>query len=448
MNLAKAFSSEALREAWEILLDEFPEALIATLGITIVSTLLAIVIGMPLGVLLVVGEEGGVKPLPKWLMQTLNIIVNILRSVPFLILIILVIPITRAIVGTTVGTVASAVPLVIAAFPFIARLVESSLRELNPNIIEAAQSMGASPMQIILKVMIPESLPSLINNFTLAITTILGYNAMSGTLGGEGIGKIAINYGYYRYKTMVMLIAVAVLVLLVQVFQSVGTALATRSDKRLKQQQSEYSFRKKPFFWILIGITAALIIASLVLLLLPSGSTGPAINEPTSAETSSEITGDAGVTVKIEPTVVRKLESVYQSEETPYALYAYGCTLSEVTKNGAVWYTSDGTPTDNEPLGKLAERDIDNCCTVKAVTNSTGEEITGVTCYEYKDGWILYEIGNTYFGIADDQMSFQIDVIVPVTLDGIPFTTFEKELKADLALYLPKILIGSPSDSQ
>ena len=163
-------------------------------------------------------------------------IINLLRSVPFLILMIMVFPLTRLIVGTAVGTTASIVPLVIAAFPFIARLVESSLREVNPNIIEAAQSMGASPFQIIVKVMIPESVPSLISNATIAITTILGYSAMSGIIGGGGLGKIAINYGYYRYKYLVMLIAVVLLIVLVQIFQSVGTHLAVKSDKRLKRK--------------------------------------------------------------------------------------------------------------------------------------------------------------------------------------------------------------------
>ena len=149
---------------------------------------------------------------------------------------IMVIPFTRLIVGTSVGTLASAVPLTIASFPFIARLVEGSLRELNPNIIEAAQSMGATPFQIITKVMIPESLPSLISNFTIAITTILGYSAMSGIIGGGGLGKIAINYGYYRYKYLVMLIAVILLIIMVQVFQTIGTKWATKSDKRLKNK--------------------------------------------------------------------------------------------------------------------------------------------------------------------------------------------------------------------
>ena len=186
-------------------------------------------------VLLVAGDAGGVLPLPKWLMQILNVVINLLRSIPFLILMIMVFPLSRRIVGTTVGTVATIVPLVVAAFPFIARLVESSLREVDPNIIEAAQSMGATPFQIIWKVMLPESVPSLLSNATIAITTILGYSAMSGIIGGGGLGKIAINYGYYRYKYLVMVIAVILLVLIVQLFQSVGTALAVKSDKRLKK---------------------------------------------------------------------------------------------------------------------------------------------------------------------------------------------------------------------
>ena len=225
-----AFTSEALTEALDILKNDFPLAIWETIYVTLLSTLFAIIIGLPLGVLLVAGEKGGVLPLPKALMKVLNVIINLLRSVPFLILMILVFPLTRLIVGTAVGTVASIVPLVIASFPF-----ESSLREVNPNIIEAAQSMGASPMQIIIKVMIPESVPSLLSNFTIAITTILGYSAMSGIIGGGGLGKIAINYGYYRYKYLVMIFAVILLIALVQIFQSVGTHLATKTDKRLKK---------------------------------------------------------------------------------------------------------------------------------------------------------------------------------------------------------------------
>ena len=228
------WNSETVQEAIEILYTDMPLALWETVYATVLSTFFAIVLGLPLGVLLVAGEKDGVRPLPRWLMQVLNVLINLLRSIPFLILMIMVIPLTRLIVGTSVGTMASVVPLVIAAFPFVARLVESSLREVNPNIIEAAQSMGASPMQIICKVMLPESVPSLISNATIAITTILGYTAMSGIIGGGGLGKIAINYGYYRYKYLVMLFAVIILIVLVQVFQSIGTKLAVKCDRRLK----------------------------------------------------------------------------------------------------------------------------------------------------------------------------------------------------------------------
>ncbi|MBQ6810058.1 MAG: ABC transporter permease [Firmicutes bacterium] len=229
-----AFTAEAFQEFLPVFLNEFPLAIWETVYVTLLSTGFAIILGLPLGVLLVAGDKNGVLPLPKPVMTTMGVIINLLRSVPFLILMILVFPLTRLIVGTTVGTVASIVPLVIAAFPYVARLVESSLRELDPNIVEAAQSMGASPRQIIMKVMIPESIPSLISNFTIAITTILGYSAMSGILGGGGLGKIAINYGYYRYQYLIMLAAVILLVLLVQIMQTIGDKWAMKSDKRLK----------------------------------------------------------------------------------------------------------------------------------------------------------------------------------------------------------------------
>ena len=225
-------TEETLAEAWQIIQSQFPLAIWETVYVTLLSTAFAIVLGLPLGVLLVAGEKDGVLPLPAWLMKVLNVVINLLRSVPFLILMILVFPLTRAIVGTVVGTAASVVPLVIAAFPFVARLAESSLREVNPNLIEMAQSMGASPLQIIVKVMIPDSVPSLISNATIAVTTILGYSAMSGIIGGGGLGKIAINYGYYRYKYLIMLGAVVLLIALVQVFQSLGTRWAAKSDKR------------------------------------------------------------------------------------------------------------------------------------------------------------------------------------------------------------------------
>ena len=228
------FSAEAIEEALTILKEEIPFALWETVYVTILSTAFAILLGLPLGILLVAGDKKGVLPLPKGVMYVLNLVINLLRSIPFLILMILVIPLTRMIVGTSIGTMASTVPLVIAAFPFVARLVESSLREINPNIIEMAQSMGASPFQIIRKVMLPESIPSLLSNFTIAITTILGYTAMSGIIGGGGLGKIAINYGYYRYKYLVMVIAVVILIVLVQIFQSIGTRLAVKLDRRAK----------------------------------------------------------------------------------------------------------------------------------------------------------------------------------------------------------------------
>ena len=227
------FSEQSIQDLISAL-PGMPTALWETFYVTVLSTALSLLIGLPLGILLVTGEKNGVLPLPAWLMNVLNVVINLLRSIPFLILMIMVLPLSRAIIGTAVGTTATIVPLVAAAFPFVARLVESSLRELDSNIIEAAQSMGATPSQIIWKVMIPESIPSLIQNVTIALTTILGYSAMSGIIGGGGLGKIAIDYGYYRYKYLVMFVAVIILILLVQLFQSIGTYLAKRSDKRLK----------------------------------------------------------------------------------------------------------------------------------------------------------------------------------------------------------------------
>ena len=209
-------------------------ALGETLLMTFVPTILAFVIGLPLGVILVTGEEGGIHPLPRWLMTALNFIINILRSVPFLILLIVVLPLSRILVGTTVGTKAILAPLVIAAFPFVARLVETSIREVDAGVVEAAQSMGASTLQIVCKVLIPEARPSLISNFMVALITIFGYGAMAGAVGGGGIGRIAVNYGYNRYKPLVMYFAVVLLIILVQLFQSVGNVLVKRSDRRIR----------------------------------------------------------------------------------------------------------------------------------------------------------------------------------------------------------------------
>ena len=169
-------------------------------------------------------------------MKILNGIINLLRSVPFLILMIIVLPLSKVLVGTKVGTIATIPPMVIAAFPLVARMVESSLREVNHGIVEASQSMGASTWQIVTKVMLPEALPSLISGGTITVATILGYGAMAGVIGGGGLGKMAINYGYYNFKSIVMWAAVIGLIILVQIFQSAGTKLATACDKRLRNR--------------------------------------------------------------------------------------------------------------------------------------------------------------------------------------------------------------------
>nr|WP_314632147.1 methionine ABC transporter permease [uncultured Mogibacterium sp.] len=229
------FSPESTKLALDILQNEIPFAIWETVYVTIISTFLALVVGLPLGVLLVVGEKDGILPLPKFILSVLNAVINLLRSIPFLILMIMVFPVTRFFAHTVVGTVPTIVPLVFAAFPFVARLVESSLREVDGNIIETAVSMGASPFQIIFMVLIPESVPSLISNITIALTTVLSYSAMSGIIGGGGLGKIAINYGYYRSEKLVMFIAVFLLIVLVQIFQTVGTRMAINEDKRIRR---------------------------------------------------------------------------------------------------------------------------------------------------------------------------------------------------------------------
>lgn len=198
---------------------------------TLLSTLMGYVIGLPMGVLLAVSDKDGLKP-NRVLYRILDIIANIVRSIPFLILLILLIPFTRMIVGKSYGSTATVVPLVIAAGPFIARMVESSLKEVDEGVIEAARSMGASNLRIIVKVLLVEARTSLINGATIAVGTILGYSAMAGTIGGGGLGDIAIRYGYHRYQADIMIVTVVLLVILVQIFQMVGTTLANRLDKR------------------------------------------------------------------------------------------------------------------------------------------------------------------------------------------------------------------------
>jgi ABC-type metal ion transport system, permease component len=205
--------------------------LFETLYMTLFSTLLAYVIGLPLGVVLVITEKNSILPIP-WLNNVLNFVVNILRSVPFLILLIAVIPITRAITGTTIGSTATVVPLVIAATPFIARMVESSIKEVDKGVIEAALSMGASPFHIIYKVLIPEAKPALVVGAAIATTTILGYSAMAGIVSGGGLGDIAIRYGYYRGQNGIMIVTVILLVIVVQILQEIGMRIAGLQDKR------------------------------------------------------------------------------------------------------------------------------------------------------------------------------------------------------------------------
>ncbi len=203
------------------------------------ATVFAYILGLPLGILLVIGEEGGVRPLPRPLMRFLNITVNLLRSIPFLILMVVVMPLSRVILGTSVGTAATIVPLTVAAAPYVARLVEISLREMDRGVIEAAQAMGCSPWQIVTKVMLPECRPSLINGATNAAITILGYGAMSGTIGGGGLGSIALMRGYGRSQYLVLYAAVILLVILVQAIQSIGTALSVKSDRRINHSQKK-----------------------------------------------------------------------------------------------------------------------------------------------------------------------------------------------------------------
>ena len=180
-----------------------------------------------------VSDTNGIKPMPV-LNGVLGSVINLIRSVPFMILLIMVIPLTRLMVGTSIGPVAVIPPLVIAAAPYIARMVESSLKEVDAGVIEAAKSMGASNMQIIFKVLLPESKPSLLVGAAISVTTILGYSAMAGFTGGGGLGTIAINYGYYRYQTDIMFITVAILVILVQIIQEIFMRSSKHSDKRVK----------------------------------------------------------------------------------------------------------------------------------------------------------------------------------------------------------------------
>ncbi|AHF06410.1 methionine ABC transporter permease [Desulfitobacterium metallireducens] len=212
---------------WPNMIHILTPALGETLYMVIVSTILAYIIGVPLGVILVISSQEHILPNP-WVERTLGTVVNIFRSAPFIILLVFLIPFTRKIVGTSIGTTAAIVPLVISSAPFVARMVESSLKEVPYGVIEAALSMGASPWQIIRKVLLPEATASLILGFAITTISVIGYTAMAGAVGGGGLGALAIDYGYNRFRTDIMLITVALLVLIVQGIQSIGTVFARK----------------------------------------------------------------------------------------------------------------------------------------------------------------------------------------------------------------------------
>lgn len=205
--------------------------MLATLYMAGFSTLFGYALGLPWGIVLAVTDSEGIRP-NKTVYRILDVITNIMRSIPFLILLILIIPITKLIVGKSYGATATIVPLVVSAAPFIARMVESSLKEVDHGVIEAAQAMGADTMTIITKVLLVEARISLIIGVTISFATILGYSAMAGTVGGGGLGDVAIQYGYYRYQFDIMIVTVILLVAIVQVFQFAGMKLASRLDRR------------------------------------------------------------------------------------------------------------------------------------------------------------------------------------------------------------------------
>ena len=202
-----------------------------TLYMTLASTLFGYIIGLPMGIVLTVTDKDGIRPNAA-VYKVLDVISNLLRSIPFIIFLIVLIPFTRFVVGRSYGSTATIVPLTIAAAPYIARMVESSLKEVDAGVIEAARSMGASDFQIVTKVMLVEARTSLIVGATISLGTILGYSAMAGTVGGGGLGDIAIRYGYTRWQTDIMVVTVVLLVILFQIFQTIGMKIANRLDRR------------------------------------------------------------------------------------------------------------------------------------------------------------------------------------------------------------------------
>ena len=208
------------------------EETLKTLYMTLVGTLVAYIIGLPIGVSLIVTGPNGIHPMGLY-NKVMGFIVNVIRSVPFLILMIAIMPYIRIVIGTGIGPRATTAALIVAAAPFVARMVEQSLLEVDPGVIEAAKAMGASNMQIVWKVLLPEARPSLFNGAAVATITILGYSAMAGTLGGGGLGDVAIRYGLYRFQPTIMWITIVILVILVQILQELGVRLVTKTDNRI-----------------------------------------------------------------------------------------------------------------------------------------------------------------------------------------------------------------------
>lgn len=207
------------------------QGFLETVQMTAISTVVAVLLGVPLGVILVITSRGHIMQ-NEAVNKVLGAIVNATRSIPFIILMVAIIPFTRLVAGTSIGTTAACVPLTLAAIPFLARLVETAIKEVNGGVIEAAQSMGATPLQIIWKVLLPEALPTLIDNITVLIVNLISYSAMAGAIGGGGLGDIAIRYGYQRFQGDVMLATIVILIVLVQVIQSAGDYLSRKVNKK------------------------------------------------------------------------------------------------------------------------------------------------------------------------------------------------------------------------
>lgn len=222
--------SEMLQKLWDSGLIQM--GIWQTTYMTLLSTLISYVLGLPLGVILHITSKEGIHPI-GWLNRVLDILVNIFRSIPFIILMVAMLPVARVVVGTTMGNKAMIVMLIIAATPYIARMVESSLKEVNPGVIEAAQAMGTPSFRLITKVMLPEAKPSLIVGAVISTVTILGYSAMAGTIGGTGLGQVAITYGYQRFENDVIWVCMILTIIIVQIIQEVGMHIAHKTDKRI-----------------------------------------------------------------------------------------------------------------------------------------------------------------------------------------------------------------------